>query len=153
MRLCACARKYGEVALVALSSGRGQGRIRPHHVVVIASLCRRRVGRRGCIVIVVEREREREHRHSRIVERARARHCQAEAEGEGDRESTALSLLSLLECESKGTSLLSVTERARACHRFHVVVRERVRVMLVACCHCCREGGGEGAMSSSLERG
>ena len=92
-----CARKYGEVALVALSSGRGQGRIRPHRVVIIASLRRRRVGRRGRIVIVVEREREREHRRSRVVERARAHRCQAEAEGEGDRESTALSSLSSLE--------------------------------------------------------
>ena len=57
------------------------------------------------------------------------------------------------ECESEGTSPLSVVKRARACHRFHVVVRERARVMLVACRHRRREGEGEGVMSSSLERG
>ena len=57
------------------------------------------------------------------------------------------------ECESKGTSPLLVIERARACHRFHVVVRERVRVMLVACHRHCQEGKGEGVTSSSLERG
>ena len=85
----------------------------------------------------MEREREREHCHSCIVERVRACHCQAEAKGKGDHESTALSSLLSLECESEGTSLLSVIKRARACHHFHVVIRERVRVMLVACHHCC----------------
>ena len=57
------------------------------------------------------------------------------------------------ECESKGTSPLLVVERARAHHLFHVVVRERARVMLVACHHRHREGKGKGAMSSSLETG